>query len=325
MKTLLVADDLTGGADAGVKFAKIGLRTLLVPFHRGDFPHTAKQTTQDVLVINTMTRGLPATEASNILSDFFVGYEPKRFPLLYKKIDSTLRGNIGSEIDIILRQTDRPLCFLAPSYPEQSRVLIGGIMLVRERPLALTETALDTLSPVRESHVHKLLASQTTLPLGTVDITIVASGKQGLRKAVDNERRAGRKIIIFDAMKRQDLSTIAKVALSMEPIPILAGSAGLAEEVARLISAEKVTKISERRHSFRHILIIGGSTSSVTRAQLQRLCGEGLPSFELTKDFVSDDNETKMAKMQKLAHRIGTALIKGSTILRPLNTSMQTS
>jgi uncharacterized protein YgbK (DUF1537 family) len=93
--------------------------------------------------------------------------------------------------------------------------------------LALTEAARDAASPVQESHICKLLANQTSLSIGTIDLTHVASGKEALRRVVEREQGAGRRIIIFDAVSRQDLATIAEVALSMETVPLLAGSAGM--------------------------------------------------------------------------------------------------
>jgi len=312
---LLIADDLTGGADAGVQFAKRGLKTLLVPF-RGEGDPLAARPAQDILVINTITRGLPPAEAFDILSGLLKSFDPKRFPILYKKIDSTLRGNIGSEIDAILRATNLPLCFLAPSYPEQGRVLVGGIMMVGEKPLALTEAARDAASPVQESHICKLLAKQTSLSIGTIDLTHMASGKDALRSLVEREQRAGRRIIIFDAVSRQDLATIAAVALSMETVPLLAGSAGLAGEVARIVVPGPVPIGTERQRTFQHVLIIGGSASAVTHAQLQRLQDRGLPSFELTKDLVSGNGETEIRGRRKLARLLGSALAGGSVIFR---------
>lgn len=312
---LLIADDLTGGADAGVQFAKRGLKTLLVPF-RGEGDPLAARPAQDVLIINTITRSLPPAEAFDILSGLLKRFDPKRFPILYKKIDSTLRGNIGSEIDAILRETNLPLCFMAPSYPEQGRVLVGGIMMVGDKPLALTETGRDAASPVQESHVCKLLANQTSLSIGTIDLTHVASGKEALRRVVEREQRAGRRIIIFDAVSRQDLATIAEVALSMETIPLLAGSAGLAGEVARILVPGKVKIGPERQRTFRHVLIIGGSASAVTHAQLQRLQDGGLPSFELTRDLVSGDGKAGTEDRRKLARLLGSALAGGSAIFR---------
>jgi len=317
-RCLLIADDLTGGADAGVQFVKRGLKTLLIPF-RGDRPVPFMAHPADVLVINTITRGLPPAEAFDILSvlsGLLKSFDPKRFPILYKKIDSTLRGNIGSEIDSILRKTNLPLCFLAPSYPEQGRVLVGGIMMVGEKPLALTEAARDAASPVQESHICKLLVSQTSLSIGTIDLTHVASGTEALRRVVEREQRAGRRIVIFDAVSRQDLATIAEVALSMETVPLLAGSAGLAGEVARILVPGKVKIRPERQRTFRHVLIIGGSASAVTHVQLQRLQDGGLPSFELPRDLVSGDGKTGTENRRKLARLLGSALAGGSVIFR---------
>jgi uncharacterized protein YgbK (DUF1537 family) len=312
---LLIADDLTGGADAGVQFAKRGLKTLLVPL-RGESDPLAARPALDVLVINTITRGLPPAEAFDILSGLLKNFDPKRFPIVYKKIDSTLRGNIGSEIDAIMRQTNLPLCFLAPSYPEQGRTLAGGIMMVGEKPLALTEAARDATSPVQESRVCKLLANQTPLSIGTIDLTHVASGKEALQKAVESEQRAGRRIIIFDAVSRRDLATIAGVALAMETVPLLAGSAGLAGEVARILVPGQVKIGPERQRTFQHVLIIGGSASAVTHAQLQRLREGGLPSFELPKSLVSGNSGTETEGLRRLARLLGSALAGGSVIFR---------
>jgi uncharacterized protein YgbK (DUF1537 family) len=315
-RCLIIADDLTGGADTGAQFAKRGMKTLLVPYRgEGSVPLCAHPA-QDVLVINTITRGLPPAEAFDILSGLLKSFDPKRFPILYKKIDSTLRGNIGSEIDAILRETNRPLCFLAPSYPEQGRFLKAGIMMVGEKPIALTEAAMDTASPVRESNVAGLLARQTPLSIGRIDLTDVASGTEALRPAVETERTAGRRIIVFDAVSRKDLATIAEVALSMETVPLLAGSAGLAGEVARILAPAPIDAEPERQRTFRHVLIIGGSASAVTHAQLQRLQDSGLPSFELPKDLVSGNGKAGTEGRRKFAHLLGSALASGSVIFR---------
>jgi uncharacterized protein YgbK (DUF1537 family) len=312
---LLIADDLTGGADAGIQFAKWGLKTLLIPF-RGDSPVPFTTHTADVLVINTISRSLPLAEAFDILSALLNGFDPKRFPILYKKIDSTLRGNIGSEIDAILKKTSLPLCFLAPSYPEQGRALVGGIMMVGEKPIALTEAARDTVSPIRESDVRKLLASQTSLPIGTIDLADVASGKEALWRVVEKEQRGGCRIIVFDALSRRDLATIAEVALSMETVPLLAGSAGLAGEVARILVSGHARRRPERQRTFRHILTVGGSASAVTHVQLQRLRERGLPSFELHRNLVSGSGGREIEGRRNLVRLLGSALAGGSAILQ---------
>jgi uncharacterized protein YgbK (DUF1537 family) len=315
-RCLIIADDLTGGADAGVQFAKRGLKTLLVSYRgEGSIPLAARPA-REVLVVNTITRGLPPAEAFDILSGLLKGFDPNRFPILYKKIDSTLRGNIGSEIDAILRKTNIPLCFLAPSYPEQNRFLKAGIMMVGEKPIALTEAATDAATPVRESNVVSLLARQTSLSIGRIDWTDVASGTEALRRAVERERKAGRRIIVFDAVSRRDLAVIAEVAFAMERMPLLAGSAGLAGEVARILAPAQINAEPERQRIFRHVLIIGGSASAVTHAQLQRLQDGGLQSFDLPRDLVSGDGGTEIEGRRKLARMLGSALADGCVIFR---------
>ena len=267
-------------------------------------------------MVNTITRSRTPTEAFAVLSDLMKRLSHKHFQIIYKKIDSTLRGNIGSEMDAILKQTNLPLTFLAPSYPEQGRTLVGGIMLVNEKPLALTETGRDAASPVEESHVCKLLAAQTTMPIGTIDLTHVASGKVVLKRVVEEQRQAGRRIIIFDAATRQDLATIAEVALSMETVPLLVGSAGLAGEIARIRVPGTVTVSRKRRDSFRHVMIVGGSASAVTHEQLQRLEEKGFPSFELTREIVNSNGSAGSEDRRGLICRLGGALSAGNVIFR---------
>ncbi|MFH2076466.1 MAG: four-carbon acid sugar kinase family protein [Pseudomonadota bacterium] len=315
-RCLIIADDLTGGADAGVQFAKRGLKTLLVPFRGEDSLPLCTRPAQDVLVINTITRGLPPAEAVGTISTLLKNFAPGDFPILYKKIDSTLRGNIGAEIDAILADTALPLCFLAPSYPEQNRFLKAGIMMIGEKPVALTEVATDAASPVRESDVAGLLARQTSLSIGRIDLAALAFGKEVLRLEVAKEQKAGRRIIVFDAVSRQDLAAIAEVALSMETVPLLAGSAGLAGEVARILAPARINAEPERQRTFRHILIIGGSASAVTHAQLQRLQDGGHHSFELPRDLVSGNGRAETEGRRKLARLLGGALAGGSAIFR---------
>ena len=190
-RCLLIADDLTGGADAGAQFAKRGLNTLLISIKGNPTIDFSQYNGGDVLVVNTDSRGLSSEKAFSLTSSLLKGYDRELFPIVYKKIDSTLRGNIGYEIDAILKETNSSLCFIAPSYPEQNRTLVGGIMMVGGKPLALTEVAHDAASPVRESYIRKLLEQQSLNKIGRIDLTLVASNRERLQKAVDEERIKG--------------------------------------------------------------------------------------------------------------------------------------
>ncbi|MGQ9510234.1 MAG: four-carbon acid sugar kinase family protein [Thermodesulfobacteriota bacterium] len=315
-RCLIIADDLTGGADAGAQFAKKNLQTLLISPQKNERVYFQKYVSQDILVINTNSRGLSPEEAYQSISNLLTEYEESLFPILYKKIDSTLRGNIGYEIDAILEKTNNRLCFVAPSYPEQNRILIGGIMIVGEKPLALTEVARKTSSPIQESHVYKILQDQSRNKVGWIDLTHVASSCEGLRKAIEVEKSKGTWIIIFDAVSRQDLKNIAEVGFSLERKPLFVGSAGLAEEVAHILNPAGQGNSSKRMNQFRNILIISGTASSITHQQLKRVEENGIASYELTPYLIHTDWSKTQEERESLSEKIANSLSHGVCILK---------
>jgi uncharacterized protein YgbK (DUF1537 family) len=316
-RCLLIADDLTGGADAGAQFAKRSLSTLLISVKEGTRIDFTKYGSTDVLVINTDSRKLTPDKASHLVSSLCREYDRNLFPVIYKKIDSTLRGNIGFEIDAILKETNIPICFITPAYPEQDRTLVNGILRVGGKPVALTEAARDAASPVQESHVQKLLQDQSQNNIGKIDLSHVAAGREHLKKIVKDERNKGNKIIIFDAVTRQDLRSVAEAGFDLDKRPLFVGSAGLAEEVARELSPrERSTKTQTATKPLTHVFIISGSVSNVTHEQLKRLQRRDILSFELSKSFLIKEDPDFEAAKGELIPIISDALAKGHVILR---------
>jgi len=314
-RCLLIADDLTGGADAGAQFAKWGLNTILI-FLKDDAKIDLPQYThQEVLVINTDSRELSPGKASSLISNLFKNYNKNFFPIIYKKIDSTLRGNIGYEIDAILKGMNGALCFMAPSYPEQNRTLVGGILIVGEKPLALTEVARNTPSPVQESHVYKILQNQSHNHVGWIDLTHVASTSERLQKAVEKEQQKGNRIIILDAVSRRDLQNVADVGFLMERRPLFVGSAGLAEEVAKKLSPSKRKRFQIVK-PFKHILIISGTASSVTHQQLRRIEKRNIPVFQLNHSLILRAGTETENEKKEFSEKIANSLSQGITLLK---------
>jgi uncharacterized protein YgbK (DUF1537 family) len=266
-------------------------------------------------VINTDSRGLSPEKAFLKVSNLLKRLDQKLFPIIYKKIDSTLRGNVGYEIDAILKETKESLCFMAPSYPEQNRTLVGGILIVGEKPLALTEVARNTASPIQESHVYKILQNQSQHSVGWIDLTHVASSHERLRKTVDEERKKGNQIIIFDAVSRGDLKNIVEAAFYIDRIPLFVGSAGLAEEVAKKLTPPKA-ETSQKIKSFNNILIVSGTASSVTHQQLEQVERRHVPSFRLNKSLITGEDRETLDEKKELSKKIANALSQGITVLK---------
>lgn len=318
-RCLLIADDLTGGADAGVQFAKKGLNTFLISLIHPPAADFSKFPVKDVLVISTNSRGARPEDAFRIVCDLLESYNRESFPILYKKIDSTLRGNIGHEIDAILKQTGLSSVFFAPSFPEQDRTVAGGIHLVGGTPLSLTEISRDAVSPVRESYVKKLLEKQSGCRIGNIDLIQVASGGEVLKKAVDESRQEGTQILVFDAVERRDLAHIAEVGFQEKEKPLFVGSAGLAEEIAKKLSLRRKPSrfLKQGSKPLKHILVVSGSASKVSHEQLDRAERiMGIPSFQIDRSFMRCDEAHRQKREDGMAIRMRRALIQGHAILK---------
>jgi len=320
-RCLLIADDLTGGADTGAQFAKRGLSTLLTPLKEGRTIDFSQYLERDVLVISTHSRGLSPDKAFGLVSRLLQGFDKDLFPIIYKKIDSTLRGNIGYEIDAILNKTNISMGFMTPAFPEQGRMVINGILMVRGNPLALTEASFDAAAPVRESCVHKLLQQQSAHKVGWIDLATVDSGGGYLWKALEHHKKEGARIIVFDAVRRRDLTHIADLAFRMDEKPLFIGSAGLAGEVAKRLSPSKAKTIFHLPRKggkpFKHIFIISGSASAVTHEQLERVeRRKGIASFQLNKPLLMNAKGKRQREEDNLISSIRRALAKGHVILK---------
>jgi uncharacterized protein YgbK (DUF1537 family) len=187
--------------------------------------------------------------------------------------------------------------------------------MVRGKSFSSTEVIRDAASPVRESSVPKLLEEQSLRQIGRIDLADVASGLEGLRRTVDEELKKGNKIIIFDAVTRQDLKNVTDVGFSMERKPLFVGSAGLAEEVAKKLSPSR-TRAFYPMKPFKHILMVSGTASSITHQQLKRVEQRKIPSFQLEKSFIIEDHTKVNKEKKELSRRIADSLTQGIVILK---------
>jgi uncharacterized protein YgbK (DUF1537 family) len=316
-RCLVVADDMTGGGDTGAQFAKKGLRTLLVT--PGIFAgRPADYLKWDVLVVNTHSRAMGAAQARQAVAAILQRLDLKRFGVIYKKIDSTFRGNIGAEVDAILETSGLPVGFLTPAFPEMGRTVKDGILMVKGTPVAETEASRDPACPVQDSNLVNLLRRQSSGGIDLVDHRNVASALGSLREAVYRKQQAGAKILIFDGLERTDLEAIAEVGFGLQPLPLFIGSAGLAEAVASRF-AEKTgptPAAPSATRSAAHALVVCGSASAVARRQLARMSQDtNFPCIEIRSSFALQAPPDRAAEEGTIRRTACDALRRGSVIL----------
>ena len=116
----ILADDLTGAADCGLAFLRAGLP---VTVGLGAAPGP-------VAAIDLDTRRMSADDAAAAVREAAGRAEG----LVYKKLDSTLRGHVAAEIRAALEATGLARAVIAPAFPAQGRTVRGGQVFVDGEP-----------------------------------------------------------------------------------------------------------------------------------------------------------------------------------------------
>jgi len=267
----VIADDLTGANDTGVQFAKQGLTTLVLMGRH--LPPGGPE--EDVVVVDCQSRALAPEEAYRKAAQTALLFKDSRFRFIFKKIDSTLRGNIGREIDAVMDTCGLELAVVAPAYPKNGRTTVGGYLLLHGIPLEATEIAQDPRCPIRESHIPTLLSGQTLRKVGHVGIKAVAAGPEAILEAMGERIAAGERVLLCDIWEDEHLKMLAAAAMRLGKPVLWVGSAGLAEHLPPLLGpvgppAGK-DPAGERPSEGKSVVVLAGSVSPVTRKQVGML------------------------------------------------------
>lgn len=229
----VIADDLTGANDTGVQFARHGARTL-VPLDWHDLAALGRAA--DVLVLNTNSRGLPPDVAARRARVAAEALRKARVEAIYKKIDSTCRGNVGAELEAILDVYAVPMTVLAPSFPPAYRAVRDGVLTVKGTPVHRTAIGRDPVTPVRESHLPTLLGSQLCRPIYPLCLSILRGPVTQAAKTLKTYREGPPGVILADAVTVRDLDRLASLLVREGLTQVVAGSAGLAMALSAVLS-----------------------------------------------------------------------------------------
>jgi uncharacterized protein YgbK (DUF1537 family) len=271
LQVAVIADDLTGAADAGVQYCRaVGCVTMAASDSTGLWKNGCLTTG---LAVFTNTRSVAAAEAGEAVRVVAGRIRTLDPHAVYKKIDSCLRGNMGPEMDALLLALGCTASFVAPAYPQYGRITVDDLHLVNGMPVAETEFGRDLLSPVRESRLSVLLSGQTRLPVGHVNLACMEKGPEALTAAVWSLLQSGCRHIAFDAVRPAHLDMVAGLARDSFPRILLVGSAGLAASQARSMTAgsAEVELRFQPRPRLKRPLFVCGSSSVVLAEQRDML------------------------------------------------------
>lgn len=258
MEIAIIADDLTGAADSGIHLARAGYRTA-ISFWGASIPPAEDL---DAVVVDTDSRLLSAEEARERVER--VGRRLEDARIVYKKIDSTLRGQVPAELEAALKATRRSRSVIAPAFPSMGRTTSNGVQLVNGEPVQETGLAEDPHTPVEESHIPSLLEKG-----GLEDISTLGTEDVGDPEAIDGALEA--KWVVVDAERYEHLENLVEAIKNPEEI-LWVGSGGLALALSKVYPGPSSAGASEGEPSSNGgVLVVIGSTSEVVREQLRCL------------------------------------------------------
>ncbi len=251
----VVADDLTSATDGAAPFLSKGYAPLIL--------RNAVGLTERVIVsIETNSRASTVSQAVRATTAAISALADR--DLLFKTMDSTLRGHVREEIIAALRASGRSRLVLAPAFPAAGRLTIGGIQSVNGIPVSDSDYGLDPVHPARTSRVAELIDPLLGRP--------VILAQDDAREAV--QQAATAPILILDADNQDALNR--QVARIPDPQKVLwVGSPGLAIALASLVPAAPDRR-RQANETGAGVLIVAGSANPVTHIQCDVLLAHGI-------------------------------------------------
>ncbi len=265
----IVADDLTGAMDSSGYFASLGFSTVVAldPNFSSDAA---------VLVITTNSRAEDPEIARERVRQAMQSMAGR---VVYKKIDSTLRGNIGEELQAAAEAMASQKVVVAPAFPAVGRTTVDGILLVKGVPVAETQFASDPISPVKESSIPNLLEQSMRCKVGRVSVADIEAGPEALRQTISNKPE---NVVACDVMEQAHLSGIAQAAALAGGHWLLCGSGGLARELHILADVARTEKKQAEEKAVGPALVVVGTRNKVAASQLLKARDKlGIPILNL--------------------------------------------
>jgi uncharacterized protein YgbK (DUF1537 family) len=321
-------DDMTGSVDVLEGLLRFGIRGALFI----DAP-TESQLSQltgvSAVGVSGMTRTLPSGRIPDALGPALVRLAALGAPILLYKICSTFDsttevGSIGAALETIETTLEPQFQALLPAAPSLGRFTAfanhfatsGGSEVSRlDRHPTMRS---HPVTPMSEADLRLILAEQTSLRVGHLDLRTVGAGTARARSALAEEVDGGAAAVLFDAVDDAQMRTIGELlwaeALASPPLPVV-GSAGVVHALGSHWRASGLIADGSSVPAAKPsgpIVAVAGSRSPVTDSQLARAVADGFTELAAPlADLLSDDADVE----RRLAETAGDSLAAGRSVV----------
>lgn len=232
MKLLVIADDLTGGADCqSALWPSVSARTWL-PCEKPLFEVIGDLAlSEPVQIIDTESRLLDEEEARTRfdpeLRSFVDRWPAATRPSVYLKVDSALRGHIAASVRWAVEALGAAVVPVVVSNPRAGRVTSGGMQQIDGQAVHQTALANDPTHPVTESSVARAFtADGSTLGVRVIGSEELTRSPRSVAQLFARRPSDHLEIIVFDAESDDHMTVIGNLLAEVAP-PLICGSAGL--------------------------------------------------------------------------------------------------
>ncbi|MDM8102443.1 four-carbon acid sugar kinase family protein [Oceanobacillus oncorhynchi] len=313
MELAVIADDLTGANDTGVQFANRGLSTTVL---FSDTELQSSHLSEDVIVLNSDSRALDFQKAYDIV--FKLSTELNRLGVtnVFKKIDSTMRGNIGQEIDAVMDVFQFKTSFVVPAFPKSKRTTVEGKHYVNGVLLADSEMSNDPSCPVKQSYLPELLEEQSKRDIQLISISDVQKGKDHiLEKMLKLTAANSSQIIVIDATTDEELKAIVEAAEALKEKFLWVGSAGVASHLSSTGGNRKEVLQSNQSDKRPPVLVVAGSVNMITNQQIHDLKkGNNVEEIVISPEAFFDNDKRKY-EIDRIVQSGQALLAKGDLVI----------
>jgi uncharacterized protein YgbK (DUF1537 family) len=252
----IVADDLTGALDAAAPFAGrgAGTRVVVALEHLEALLDAWRGSLPEVIAVNTESRHLDASVAAErvtLATALLSRISPE---VWFKKIDSTLRGQVVAEC-LAMREACERRLLLAPAVPAQGRILRDAEVRVEGVPLASTAYGGD---------------ARSAPPLGPLDEVFARHGLPLSRYPARSDDGLPGTDCVADAESDHDLDRLQEASRSDAADWLMVGAAGLAAAIARHLFGQPRPSLRIPLETRSRVYAVG-SRSPLAVAQVNRL------------------------------------------------------
>lgn len=289
-----IADDFTGATDVASLLARSGAHVSLRLGVPNDIGNPTASRTSAIEVIALKSRTAPVQEAVASSLDALRWLRQagaQRIVFKYcSTFDSTPDGNIGPVTEALMAALGAEQVVHCPAFPENGRSVYMGHLFVGAQLLNESPMKDHPLTPMRDANLMRLLEPQVGRPVGLTQHGVVAAGATAVQRRLAELADEGVAHVVVDAVATSDMAVIAEACSEM---PLLAGGSAVTATLPTLFADQGLMPHSEATRDWSPPagaeLVLSGSCSAMTRAQVAAYAATGAPTFQLKPEALAAD------------------------------------